>query len=211
MSDEAHGIILRQVQTLYESGRLGGLSDAELLERFSAHREADPAAAGSAFEVLLLRHGPMVLRVCRSVLRDPHAAEDALQATFMVLARRPESIRRRESVGPWLHGVALRVAASARMARARRTEAERTGAVPEAVSPDPPLERAELGVAVRAELARLPEPFRAVVELFHLEGRTHEEAADELGLPVGTIRSRLHRARRRLRERLLRRGVAPAV
>ena len=109
--------ILRDIQTLFDTGTAGGLSDRQLLERFAAGRDASSEAA---FEVLVLRHGPMVLRVCRNVLRDRAAAEDAFQATFLVLVRRSGSIRLVESVGGWLYGVACRVAARARVEAARR-------------------------------------------------------------------------------------------
>ena len=102
--------ILREIQTLFDTGTAGGLSDRQLLERFASRRDASSEAA---FELLVLRHGPMVLRVCRDVLRDPFDAQDAFQATFLVLVRRSETIRRLESVGGWLYGVACRVAARA--------------------------------------------------------------------------------------------------
>ncbi len=153
----------------------------------------------------------MVLRVCRSILRDEHDAQDAFQATFLVLVRRADAVRRRESAGSWLHGVALRVAAHARagMARRRRHErcagelavtADRSGA--EGVSP-------ELAAILHEELGRLPERYRAAFVLCYLEGHTCEAAARRLGWPVGTVKSRLARGRERLRGRLIRRGVVP--
>ena len=108
---------LKQIETLFRTGTAGGLTDGQLLERFLERRDED---AEAAFAALVDRHGAMVLRVCRQVLRDETDAEDAAQATFLVLARRAGSISRRESVGCWLHGVALRVAANARTAAARR-------------------------------------------------------------------------------------------
>ena len=118
--------ILRDIQTLFDFGTAAGLTDRQLLERF-ANRHDDTADA--AFEVLILRHGPMVLRVCRNMLHDENAAADAFQATFLVLVRRRETIRRLESVGGWLYGVACRVAARARVDAARRQRAEQKAAL----------------------------------------------------------------------------------
>jgi RNA polymerase sigma factor (sigma-70 family) len=190
---------------LYEVGTLSGLSDAALLDRFVAGRDA---ASDLAFEVLVRRHGPMVLRVCRSVLRDPHEAQDAFQATFLVLVQRAGSIRRRESLGGWLYGVAGRVAAAARADEARRRAHERRLAERASTTV---ATRPDLAPAVREEVDRLPEPLRAPVVLCYLEGRTHDEAAGLLGLPVGTVRSRLARARSRLESRLIRLGLAPGL
>ncbi len=118
--------IMRDIQTLFDSGTAGGLSDQQLLERFASRRDA---SADAAFEVLVLRHGPMVLRVCRNVLGDSNDAHDAFQATFLVLVRRRASIRRLESVGGWLYGVACRVAARARVEAARRRAVEQRAAL----------------------------------------------------------------------------------
>jgi RNA polymerase sigma factor (sigma-70 family) len=204
------GGLLEDVRTLFDTGTTGGLTDGELLARL-ADRPArdDDNAAGPAFAALVDRHGPMVLRVCRSILRDEHDAQDAFQATFLVLVRRAGAVRRQESAGSWLHGVALRVAAHARagMARRRRHErcagelaitADRSGA--DGVSP-------ELAAIVHDELGRLPDRYRAAIVLCHLEGHTCEAAARRLGWPVGTVKSRLARGRERLRGRLVRRGV----
>jgi len=202
--------ILRDIQTLFDTGTAVGLSDRQLLERFAAGRDA---SSDAAFEVLVLRHGPMVLRVCRNVLRDRAAAEDAFQATFLVLVRRSHSIRRLESVGGWLYGVACRVAARARVEAARRRAAEERAAlrVVEAVDPtdgDGPAGMG-LGPVVQEEVRRLPEKYRAVVALCYWEGLTQEQAAAQLGCPLGTVRSRLARARKMLHRRLTRRGLAP--
>src|ERR1019366_1202294 len=113
--------ILRNIQTLFDVGTAGGLSDRQLLERFSSRRDA---SSDAAFEVLVLRHGPTVLRVCRNMLHDEADAADAFQATFLVLVRKQGSIRKLESVGGWLYGVACRVAARARVDAARRRRAE---------------------------------------------------------------------------------------
>src|SRR5439155_972518 len=119
--DSHRGGILPDLRTLFDAGTVTGLTDGELLERFIARGEmAEPA-----FAALVDRHGPMVLRVCRQVLRDGHDAEDAFQATFLILARKAGSVRRRDALGPYLHGVALRVAACARSATVRRRLHER--------------------------------------------------------------------------------------
>jgi len=202
--------ILRDIQTLFEAGTAGGLSDRQLLERFAARRDASSEAA---FEGLVLRHGPMVLRVCRNVLRDRAAAEDAFQATFLVLVRRKDSIRRLESVGGWLYGVACRVAARAQVEAARRRATEQRAALRAIEVVDPTdgheLDGAGLGPVVQEEVRRLPGKYRAVVALCYWEGLTHEQAAAQLGCPLGTVRSRLARARGLLHRRLTRRGLAP--
>jgi DNA-directed RNA polymerase specialized sigma24 family protein len=117
MSKGQHDVVSRYVHTLFNAGTVAGLTDQQLLERFRAR---SGEAAELAFAALVERHGPMVLRVCRSVLRDPHEAHDAFQATFLVLVRRAGSLWVRESLGPWLHQVAYRVASCARSAGTRR-------------------------------------------------------------------------------------------
>ena len=167
-----------------------------------------------AFAVLVERHGPMVLGVCRRILRDPHDAEDAFQATFLVLARKGHSIRVEGSLGRWLFGVATRVATRARSDETRRRARERHGLDRlEVAGPDAPqsdIDRAEIQAIIAMEIAGLPARFQAAVLLCDLEGRSYEEAARRLGWPVGTVKSRLSRGRARLRERLTRRGLAPA-
>ena len=193
---------------LHPPGPAGG-ADADLLERFQ--RNGD----GAAFELLVWRHGPMVMGVCRHVLRDSHAAEDAFQATFLALARKARSIGRRESVPGWLYTVAIRVALRARERAARRAAREVAARWPgpdEPASPDNDgPEWRELRPLVHEEVDRLPPKFRAVVVLCYLEGRTNAEAAALLGCPKGTVLSRLARARERLRGRLSARGVALAA
>jgi polysaccharide biosynthesis/export protein len=202
--------LMRDIGTLFDTGTRGGLSDRQLLEQFAGQRDA---AAEAAFEVLVLRHGPMVLRVCRNVLGDSTDAEDAFQATFLVLVRRCGSIRQLESLGSWLYGVACRVAARARVDAAKRRSAERRGALrvvqPVDVSGAGEPDRAEFGAVIQEEVQRLPENYRAVVALCYWEGLTQEQAAVQLGCPLGTVRSRLARARYRLHRRLTRRGLAP--
>ena len=196
---------LRPLKTIFEEGALGLRSDAELLER-CARVDRDEAA----FTALVERHRAMVLRACRGVLGDPNAAEDAAQATFLVLAKKAGSVRRGETIAPWLHGVAVRVSAKMRVVAARRQKHERIGAERrgERWTPSPV---DDIGPALHEELGRLPEKYRAPVVLCYLEGLSHEEAAHRLGWPVGTVRGRLARARDRLRDRLKRRGLAPSA
>jgi RNA polymerase sigma factor (sigma-70 family) len=202
------GPALRQLDLLYQAGPTAGLSDEQLLYRFAARTSAVSAVA---FEALVNRHGPMVLATCRGVLRNEHDAEDAFQATFLVLARRAESLRRRDRLGPWLHRVALRASEQARIAAARRRRREQhsveLSAMVEA-GPERHAEREELRRAVHQEVDRLPERYRTVVVLCDLQGESYEAAAGRLRVPVGTVRSRLARARDRLRVRIDRRGLA---
>ena len=134
MAGGPSGAVVRDIQMLFDAGTASGLSDRQLLERFTGGRDA---AAEAAFEVLVMRHGPMVLRVCRNVLGDSTDAQDAFQATFLVLVKRSGSIRRLESVGSWLYGVACRVAARAKVEAARRRAAERRGALRVVQAVDP--------------------------------------------------------------------------
>jgi RNA polymerase sigma factor (sigma-70 family) len=199
--------IAEQLRRLFTGGTVAGLGEVALLERFITRR--DPAA----FEALVARHGPMVLGICRRLLREPHDIEDAFQATFLVLVRRAGSLRRREALGPWLYGVAYRVAMRAR-ARAAAGPDLSPGIDPpdgRETGPDAAAERSDDASALHEEVARLPESYRAPVVLCYFEGLTHDEAAQQLHWPVGTVRGRLARARDRLRSRLERRGVGPAA
>jgi RNA polymerase sigma factor (sigma-70 family) len=203
----------RQLERLFDVGTAGGLSDAELLGRFAAV-DVDDAAAGAAFEAIVARHGPMVLRVCRRILHDAHAAEDAFQATFLVLARRARAIDDRELLVNWLYGVAMRTSRKARIAAARRAARDRTaaGRRSEAVIEPEPDERGdEVGRILHEEIGRLPGSYRAAVVACYLEGLTQAQAASRLRLAESTVRGRLARARKLLGHRLTRRGVAPAV
>src|SRR5262245_10824633 len=197
--------ILRDLGTLYQVGAAVGLTDAQLLDRFAGG--GDPAQV--AFEAIVRRHGPMVLGVCRRVLGDLHAAEDAFQATFLVLAFRARAIRREDSLGPWLHGVAIRLARRSRSLALRRREGSRP--LPEPAVPGPTGDSADLRPALDEELGRLPEKYRRPVVLCYLEGLTQEEAARALGWTKGTVSGRLARAKELLRGRLTRRGLAPAA
>ena len=183
-------------------------ADADLLGRFVATRDE------AAFAELVRRHGPAVLRVCRR-LAGPASADDAFQAVFLVLACRARAVRNAASVGSWLIGVAGRVARQMRrqFARGQRTEVRSqtaSGGV-DLLTPDLCLLTSELAAILDDELTRLPEHLRGPVVLCHLHGRTHEQAAAELGGSVRTLRRRLDRAKAVLRARLERRGVVPTV
>jgi RNA polymerase sigma factor (sigma-70 family) len=200
-----NGPLLSHLRAL--AWRAAGYPDAVLLDRFLRGRDED------AFATLMARHGPMVLGVCRRVLRDPHAAEDAFQAAFLVLARRASSIRPAASLAAWLHGVSRRVAWKALRAEERRRRRERRSR-PTAPPADPldELTARELFLLLDQEVARLPEAYRLPVILCCLEGRTQEEAAALLGWTPGSVRGRLERGRRLLRGALARRGLSlPAV
>ena len=205
-SDAIAGAALRYVRRLYNAGSAAGLDDAELLDRFAVDRDQ------AAFAALVDRHGPMVLATCRSLLRDPHDADDAFQATFLVLARRAGAFRVvGRSLGGWLHGVALRVATRARADRARLLSRRSTIAVPDVAIRDEGADRDDLIAALHLELGRLPERFRRPVVLCDLEGLTHAQAAEALGRGEATVRRRLAEAKALLRSRLVRRGIAPVV
>ena len=154
----------------------------------------------------------MVLGICRRVLADPHDVQDAFQATFLVLVRRARSIRNRDSVASWLHGVAYRVACTSRAAALRRRRHERAYAEQAGrFVADLHEENDDLKKVLDEELSRLPERYRAVVVLCDLEELSYEQAARSLGWPMGTVKSRLARGRDKLRTSLVRRGVAPVA
>jgi RNA polymerase sigma-70 factor (ECF subfamily) len=178
-----------------------GLTDGQLLDCFVVRRDA------SAFEALVRRHGPMVWGVCRRIAGHLQDAEDAFQATFLILVRKAASLRARELVGNWLYGVACHTAMKARTASARRRAKERpVQDMPQ--SADAPTEVwEELQPLLDAELARLPEKYRVPVVLCELEGRARKDVAQQLGVPEGTLSSRLAAARRMLAKRLRCRGV----
>ena len=207
MAGSTTSAIARPLRTLLSVGVISGLSDGQLLDRFAI---GTGEAAELAFQAIIDRHGPMVLEACRRVLDDSSDAEDAFQATFLVLLHHSRSIRDRGSVGSWLHGVAFRVAARARVERARRRRIERRGIRP-SIEWNNDTERHDVEMLIHEELTRLPEKYRAPIVLCYLEGLTHEGAADQLGWPVGTVRGRLSRARDLLRVRLTRRGVTASA
>jgi RNA polymerase sigma factor (sigma-70 family) len=193
--------VLRHLRRLTDAQGVRELTDGELLQRFRGGREE------AAFAALVERHGPLVWGVCRRVLHDAHLAEDAFQATFLVLARKAGSIRKQGSLGSWLHGVAYRVAVKARTrAHATRAQERRFVEMPRPESPDE-LTWHELRAVLDEELNRLPEKYRAPVVLCYLEGQTHDQAARQLGCPRTSLSSRLGRARALLHERLVRRGL----
>jgi RNA polymerase sigma factor (sigma-70 family) len=175
-----------------------GATDGNLLDLYV--RQKDEAA----FEALVRRHGRMVLGVCRRILGNSHDAEDAFQATFLVLVRKAASIRPAGMVGNWLYGVAHRTALEARRSAAKR-RAKEAQVTPRTETPDDAL--VHLRPVLDQELGRLPDEYRAVLVLCDLEGRTRKEAAQQLGLPEGTIASRQARARAILAKRLTRQGV----
>ena len=211
MSRSRSSVVRREVETLFRAGALGQLTDGQLLERFSARRDA---AADCAFSLLIERHGPMVLGVCHRILHDPHDVEDAFQATFLVLVRKAKIVSARDSLGRWLYGVSRRVALQAKKAETRRraravAAAENANEAARISAPDPATH--EVLCLLEEAVAGLPEKYRAVVLLCDLGGMTHEVAARRLGCPVGTVESRLFRARRLLKDRLGRLGVTSEV
>jgi len=197
------GVVLGQLDRVFNQGTVAGMDDDELLKRFVVERDE------LAFAALVARHGRMVLGVCRRVLHNEHDIEDAFQATFLVLVSRAKVIRDGDLLGHWIYGVAHRVAVRARANAARRHIQEQNLAAAQG-GVEPPScdgERRELRAVIDEELVRLPELLRAPMVLCYLEGLTHEEAAVRLRWPVGTVRSRLARARDKLRRRLSRRGL----
>ncbi len=177
-------------------------TDGELLTRFLSQRDE------AAFEALVRRHGPMVLSVCRRVLRSESDAEDAFQATFLVLIRKAASIRPRERAANWLYGVAFHTAQKARAAALKRRAKERRAG--KMHRPDAPDDRwQELLPLLDRELVRLPDRYRIPIVLCELEGKTHKEAARQLGWPVGTVSGRLSRGRAELARRMKRHGASP--
>jgi RNA polymerase sigma factor (sigma-70 family) len=205
---ERNDTALQDFRTLFTEGVGTGLTDGQLLERFTTRRGE---AAELAFATLVERHGPMVLRACRGILRDDHDAQDAFQATFLTLVRSGPTLWVRDSLGPWLHRVACRAAVRAKRSTDRRKAAERRAAETEtAARAVGSTGRDDLGGVLHEEIDRLPDRQRIPVVLCDLEGRTYEEAARHLGCPVGTVKSRLARGRERLRGELARRGFAPS-
>jgi RNA polymerase sigma factor (sigma-70 family) len=192
-------LLIRRIRVAGDGARL---TDGALLERYAAQRD------DAAFEILVHRHGPMVWRVCRQLLWDVHAAEDAFQATFLVLVSKAGTLSRPELLANWLYGVAHRVARRARKTEAVRQEKEAHCEAALATAESTP----DAGSAgLHEELQYLPAKYRAPMVLCYLEGHTQEEAAQKLCWPVGTVKVRLMRGRDRLRQRMERRGLAPTV
>ncbi len=199
----------QSLNTLFNAGALGALTDAELLLCFRTDRGA---GGQEAFRILVERHGPMVLGLCRSLVPDRHEADDAFQATFLVLVRKGHAIWVRDSVGPWLYGVASRVA---RRARRRAIERRRCQvsilddvADAKASGPRNSTHEQETEQVIHEEVACLPVSLRDPIVLCTLEGLTYDAAARQLGVTEPTLRGRLRRARRRLASRLRKRGIA---
>ncbi len=207
------GVLIRGLARLFRDGTSGGLTEGELVQRFVADGDE------SAFTLLVARHGPMVLGICRQLLHDPNDVDDAFQATFLVMVRKAASLRQSDLLGNWLYGVATRVAARTRAHSARRlariaphcevSEIPSNGWTGErrlqgfASLPDPAPEP-----WLHDEVSRLPEKYRMPIVLCYFDGFTHEHAAASLGWPLGTVKGRLARARELLRRRLTRRGLA---
>ncbi len=204
MSATRRGLVFRDLDRLFRNGTLPS-GDGALLECFVA--EGDE----SAFEAIVARHGSMVLGVCRRLLGDSHDADDAFQATFLVLVTKARQLRDAERLGPWLHGVATRVATKARAREARRRRCLR--AVPVDVPAPRDLEDDWLDVRpiLDSELGKLSPKLRDILVLCLLEGFTAEEASRQLSCPLGTVKSRLARGREALRRGLTARGLAPAA
>ena len=198
---------IREIRTLFDWGAIGSWTDKQLLAQLPTGGEGSEAA----LRVLIHRHAPMVMGVCRRVLGDEAAAEDAFQATFLVLVRKADSLQGCEVLTNWIYGVALRVAKKDKARTARRRVVERRAVDARSGWPSDGLEHAELRSVIDEELAMLPEHYRLPVILCYLEGLRHEEIAQKLGCPVGTVESRLSRARDQLRGRLTRRGLSPTA
>lgn len=193
---------VRQLRSVLAAREMAKLTETELWERYV--RERDEAA----FETLLRRHGPMVLSVCRRILRSEQDAEDAFQATFLVLIRKATSLRSPRTLANWLYGVARRTALEARRAAAKRRTKE-AAMLPRSVMLDDPWD--DLRPALDEELGRLAEKYRTAVILCDLEGKTRKEVAGLLGWAEGTVASRLARGRSILAKRLARRGFGGAL
>src|SRR5262249_57387862 len=204
MAKAAASPILQFIRRVVEDPQVRQLPDGGLLQRFHAQRDQ------AAFHTLLRRHGPMVLDVCRGVLGDGPDADDAFQATFLVLALKGGSIRKGASLGSWLHGVAHRTALKARARSGVRRKHEARAPQRQAAEADD-LSWREVRQVLHEELGGIPERYRGPLVMCYLEGATQECAAARLGLAERTLRERLERGRELLRLRLVRRGLGPAA
>ena len=194
--------VLRRVEALSTDGRV---TDADLVRRFVAERDE------AAFTALVRRHGPLVWAVCRHLLHNDADAEDAFQATFLVLVRNARSMRNPAALGAWLHGVAYRVAQKAKRSAARRRHREHATACTEAAKPIPASAWDQLRAALHEEVGKLPESLRTAFVLCELEGVGQARAAAALGWKLGTLSGRLCKARQILLDRLARRGIPTAA
>jgi RNA polymerase sigma factor (sigma-70 family) len=196
--------VVRQLRRVVGCRCDGGLDDAQLLQRFAAERDE------AAFEVLVWRHGPMVLGVALRVLHNADDAEDVLQATFLALARQAPAIVRGAALAGWLYRVAYRTALRARHQRVKRPAGQTSLDEAPAPSPDAAEPWRELWPVLDEELQHLPDKYRTPLVLSYLQGLTNREVAERLGCPAGTVFTRLARGRELLRKRLSRRGVTLA-
>jgi RNA polymerase sigma factor (sigma-70 family) len=192
MANKQSALILRHLRKIVGDPQVGRQSDRQLLQQFLSKQDE------AAFAALVRRHGSMVLAVCQSILHHEQDAQDASQATFLVLARKAGSIRNQESVGSWLHGVAYRLALKASKGKRRIGETEKRGMRAPRIA-DSPIRRLagspvddltwrELREVLHQELSRLPEKNRLPLILCYLEGKTQEEAARQLGWTAATLR-----------------------
>jgi C-terminal peptidase prc len=202
MNHNQLGSVVRYLRTVSRTDTVHPRSDRQLLDDFNARRDE------TAFEELVRRYGPMVLGVCRRILNHPADAEDAFQATFLVLVRKAHRIRKGTSVASWLYCVAYRTAARARGELARRRKHEKRVIPMTAFEPVPEETWRELRPILDEEVSHLPAKYREPVVLCYLHDLTYEEAAVQLGWPKGTVATRLARARELLRAQLTRRGIA---
>jgi RNA polymerase sigma factor (sigma-70 family) len=213
MTRGASAAVVRQIESLFDGGSVVGLTDRQLLERFT---NTGDAIREAAFAALVRRHGPMVLGLCHELVGDRQLADYAFQAIFLILARKARSIRDPELLANWLYGVTRRTARKARvrLVRLRRREDGEPMTQRAHDSDLPPVESVmacEQAEALHDEIERLPDALRLPVVLCYFEGMTVEEAASQLKWPDGTVRSRLARARDKLRRGLTRRGVVLPV
>ena len=202
MARQPYGIVQQQIERLLQRGSLAGLSEWQLLESYATDRDE------RAFEALVARHGPMVFGVCRRLLQNDQAAEDAFQATFLVLARKAAALDRGRPLGNWLYTVAYRLALRIRANEARRLEREVQAARRRPNSESHDTTPGDQAVVLDEELQRLPARHRVPLVLCYLEGKTNEQAALVLGCPRGSMSARLAQAREHLRACVVRRGYA---
>jgi RNA polymerase sigma factor (sigma-70 family) len=194
--------ILRHIRALSATRSNEGRTDGELLRAFVDEKDEE------AFAIIVQRHGPLVLSVCRRVVGHQQDAEDACQAAFLLLARRPSSVRKQDSLASWLHGAAYRMATNARRSAFRRREHEGRAAPLQTSDPAWSAAWREVQILLDEEIQRLPAIYREPFVLCCLENRSHDEIARRLAVKKGTIKSRLARARERLTKRLAKRGVS---
>ncbi len=207
MAQESAETSRLHLHTLFTVGVTAVLTDTQLLDRFAT---LHGAAAEAAFAAIIERHGLMVFRACRSILKDEHDARDAFQATFLILIHKRSTLWVNDSLGPWLHRVACRAALRAKVEAQRRRLHERRAA-DLATKEQEAMGTPELVGVLHEEVNRLPDRYRLPIVLCDLQGWTYTEAAHHLRCPVGTVRSRLARGREHLRHRLTRRGLAPST